>query len=330
MKWQQFKALWDNLKPQQQRMIVGLGLVTVLAGGALVYWGQRPNYGILYSDLSATDAGQIVEYLRSQRQPYQLAAGGGTIEVDQGQVYALRLALAQEGLPKGTSGVGFEIFDKSALPGSEFSNQVAYQRAVQGELDRTIGSLDEIKLARVHVVLPKTDLYSGPQGASASVMIETRGGQQLSGQEIDGIVHLVASAVQGLKPETITLIDAKGAILSEAAPAKGTRLSASQRKASQEYEEELRRALQVLLDQSLGEHNSIIQVQAELDFDEQTIHRQSVTPAKGPGSILAEEVSRETYAGNPSAGAATAGVSPNINVPGTGLGSGAAGTYTNQ
>jgi flagellar M-ring protein FliF len=315
----------------QQRLTVALAGALAVAGViGLVFWSGRPSFSVLYSDLSQQDAGAIVEYLKTKRTPYRISAGGSAVEVDQAQVYPLRLSLAQEGIPKSSGGVGFEIFDKTGLPGSEFSNQVSYQRALQGELERTIGSLEKVRSARVHIVLPKRDLYNGEQKASASIVVDTKGGQALSPREVEGIVRLTASAVQDLDPAAVTLVDAEGRILNGAGAGGGGALTREQMEARQEYEAALQRQLQTMLDRSLGENTSVVQVKAELDFSQQHLKTQSVAPSAAEGSLIEEKVSEEQYAGGGGAGAAAAGVSSNIQA-GLGAGTqGGAGTYKSR
>ncbi len=325
---QRLKELWENLAPQQQRMLVVLALVTVAAFIGLIYWEQRPNFAVLYSDLATPDAGEIVDYLRTHGYKYRLGAGGTLIEVDQGQKYALRLALAQEGLPKGSSGVGFEIFDGAGLPGSERMTRVKYQRALQGELERTITSLDTVRLSRVHVVLPEHSLYGGEQMASASVMVDTEGAQRLNARVVEGITHLVASAVQGLAPAAVTLIDARGNILSDSGGSGGG-MTRKQVEASQEYERELQRKLQLMLDASLGKNMSIVQVQAELNFDEERLTSHLVKPSteEAAGGLLQDRKTEETYSGAASRPGGVAGISSNLGAVTSAGGAEAGGQY---
>lgn len=145
---EQLIKLWATLNSQQRRNVMLLAAVTGAALAGLVVWSGRANYAALYGDLSTEDSVAIVDYLRSNNINYRLAAGGNLIQVDRSRLYDLRLQLAQEGLPRGGGGVGFEIFDRTGLPGTEFSNNVNYQRALQGELARTIASLQTVRSAR--------------------------------------------------------------------------------------------------------------------------------------------------------------------------------------
>ncbi|HEY3398261.1 MAG TPA: flagellar basal-body MS-ring/collar protein FliF [Armatimonadota bacterium] len=326
----QLKETWAKLNPRQRTILIVFAALTVVASVVLVSWGQRADYRVLYTELSPQDAGAVTDFLQSKGCKYRLGQGGAAVEVDAGQVYSLRNSLAQAGLPRGAGGIGFELFDKSGLPGSEFSNQVSYQRALQGELERTISGLDKVHGARVHLVLAKNDLYGAEQQASASVMVDTGSREQLSSQEVDGIVNLVAGAVQGLKPQTVSLVDAQGRILNDASNAGGAKLSLSQMETRRDYERNLQQAIQGLLDRSLGENQAVVQVQADLDFDEQRIKSNSVLPTAGRGSVTEEKINQEKYSGGAGPRAGVAGVSANLTPGGTANAAGGSGAYTNR
>jgi len=331
MALQQLLELWGKFSAQQRRTLVLLMLLSAGAIAGLVYWAQRPDYTVLYRDLAVEDAGEIVDYLRTHGYKYRLGAGGTMIEVDRADKYALRLSLAQEGLPKAMAGEGFSLFDKGRLPGSEFANQVSYQRALQGELERTINSLDKIQMSRVHIVLPRYDLYGGRQKASASVMVVTKGNQQLNSREVEGIVYLVAGAVEGLSPQAITVIDGAGNILNETGSGEGLMLTRKQIEARQAYEKELRHELQQLLDSSLGQNMSVVEVHAELDFDKEELTSHTLQPssAQGERGLLQERETDEQYRGAPPRVGGVAGISGNIQAPVIGN-TPAGGEYTSK
>jgi len=190
-------------------------LASVTTFGSLIYWNSTPDYQILFSNLAQEDAGEMVAKLKEKKIPFQLSPNGTSISVPKEAVYDVRLALAAEGLPKG-GGVGFEVFDRTSLGVTDFVQKLNYQRAMQGELARTIKQIKEVEQARVHIVTPKESLFVEEQKKpTASVFLKTRTGKNLSASQVEGIVHLVASAIEGLEPNHITVIDTSGRILSK-------------------------------------------------------------------------------------------------------------------
>lgn len=306
---EQLSKLWSTLDSQQRRNLLLLGGVTLAALVALTIWSGRANYGLLYSSLPPEEAGAIVEYLQTNNINYRLAQGGGTIQVDRGRIYELRLLLAQKGLPTGGAGVGFELFDKGGLPGTEFSNNINYQRALQGELARSITSLTTVRTARVHLVLPQYDLYSGEQPASAAVIIDTAG-YRLSREHTQAISYLVSSAVKQLEPSQVTVINAHGDILSSPQSQEGPGgLTHQQLAAKRDYEQTLEGRLQHMLDQTVGPHNSIVQVQVSLNFDTEHTRSAIVEPVEGLGSVVSEKLTEEEYSGSTPMASGIAGIS---------------------
>ena len=170
----------------------------------------------IYTDLSIDDSAKIVAELDKQGVPYELRANGTQIMVPSDQMLRLRLSLAQAGLPSGGSMVGYEIFDRSETMGtSSFVMNINMLRALEGELSRTIASISEVESARVHLVIPKPELFSrDKQEPTASVVLKLRGVSELNKEQIAAVTHLVATAVPGLKPSKITLVDNKGHMLS--------------------------------------------------------------------------------------------------------------------
>jgi len=167
-------------------------LLAVIGFGSLIFWNSQPDYQVLFSNLSPEDAGEMANRLKEKKIPFQLTQGGTTLLVPRDRVYDLRLSLAAEGLPKG-GGVGFEVFDRTNLGITDFVQKLNYQRALQGELCRTIKQIKEIEQVRVHVVTPKESLFIEEQKKpTASVFLKTRSGTTLSPPQVEGIVHLVA------------------------------------------------------------------------------------------------------------------------------------------
>ena len=184
----------------QGQKVAAMVLLTVTIGSiiAMSFWIRTPDLQLLYANLSEQDASAIVDNLKTQKIPYELSNQGRTIRVPADQVHEIRLQMASEGLPEG-SDVGLEIFDKTALGMTDFIQKLNYQRALQGELGRTIKTLDAVDHARVHLVIPKETLFVRERSkGKASVTIKTKAGKSLSERQVQGIVHLVSSSVEGI------------------------------------------------------------------------------------------------------------------------------------
>ncbi|OGP72443.1 MAG: flagellar M-ring protein FliF [Deltaproteobacteria bacterium RBG_13_60_28] len=268
--------------PGVQRMLVVAGI----GGGilALVFWGfigVSSDYGVLFSNLAQDDAAAITGKLKGKKVAYRLEGGGGTILVPRSEVYELRLYLASEGMPRG-GGVGFELFDRQGLGTTDFVQRLNYQRALQGELARTISGIPEVAEARVHIVTPKESLFVEDQKkATAAVAVKLRQGRGLSPAQIDGIVNLVSSAVPDLHPSQVTVVDLNGRILSKPQDVLTPGgLSTAQMTFQRQAEESLERKVQSLFDQILGSRKSIVRVSADLDFQKIDIREESFTPNK--------------------------------------------------
>jgi flagellar M-ring protein FliF len=193
-----FSQIWKGftaLEPSRRLSILVIAAITVIGIAGMVYWTNSSEYRVLFSNLGTEDAGNIVARLQEKKIPYKLSATGDSILVPSEKISELRLELASSGLPQG-GGVGFEIFDTKSLGATEFVQQLNYQRALQGELSRTINGLDEIQHSRVHLVIPKKSLFVEDQKKpTASVILKLKSGKTLRSPQIEGIVHLVASSV---------------------------------------------------------------------------------------------------------------------------------------
>lgn len=262
---------------------VGKKFMVLLLAGAVsgaVYALSLPLRGLdqapLYAKLSPVDAAQVVEKLRNDSIPYHLTNGGRTVNVPSKMVDELRLKLSQEGLPKG-EGEGLEILDKSPLGMSDFSQKVGYQRAIQGELARTIGALDNVQSARVHLVFPEESPFLDSQdGARASVMLNLRAGATIDQRQLSGIVHLVSGAVKELKPENVSVLDSQGRLLAggrsqDGVYSHGNELLDLQRDAERYLEEKATS----LLDGFLGPGKAIVRTRVEMS--DRVIHEKTET-----------------------------------------------------
>ncbi len=289
---------WSQLNVQQKAAIIFTGIILAVGIAAAVQVAGTPKYTQLYGNLTNEDASAVVQKLKDLKIKYRLADGGSTIEVPENNVDDLRLTLAGEGIPQGGN-VGFELFDKPHIGQSEFSEHLNFQRALQGELARTIGQLDSVRSARVHLVMPVNRVFvTDTTIPSASVVLNLHSSAP-SSREVKAIIHLVASAVQGLEPERVTVVDTKGVLLSdrpELASGGASAVLESQRT----MEREMEARLQDLLDRMLGENKAMVRTSITLSRQSRTITRETFTPVRdgsGQGVLESEHRTREAYNG---------------------------------
>jgi len=204
----------QTLRDMPVRNKVILLAVLAVAAGSLIFgltWIQKSDYQVLYSNLSEEDAGQIVQKLQEQKIPYR--AAGGSVMVPSDRVYDLRLQLASQGIPQG-GGIGFELFDKTTFTTTDFVQKLNYRRALQGELSRTVRALAEVEQCRIHLAVPEKSLFQRDDDRpKASVLVKLRPGRRLSQGQVQGIVHLVSSSVEGLQPRDVAVVDQQGEML---------------------------------------------------------------------------------------------------------------------
>lgn len=250
-------------------LLLGAGLAVVAVALAALLWLREGPWVPLFASLTAEDAGAIVSQLRAAKVPYRVGPGGSEILVPADQVHELRLRLAMQGLPLG-GGVGFELFDRSSLGASDFVQRLNYQRALQGELARTIAQLRGIIRARVHLAVGPPSLFEErPRATAASVVLTLARGASLTADQVRGIVHLVAASVEGLTPERVTVMDTTGRVLAvgsgdlAAAP-----LSPRQLETKAAVEEALERRVQSLLDAVLGPGQAVTRVSAQVNLQQ--------------------------------------------------------------
>jgi len=254
-------------------------LLSIVGFGFLIFWNSQPDFQVLFSNLAPDDTGEMVNKLKEKKIPFRLSHSGTTLLVPKDQVYDIRLSFAAEGLPKG-GGVGFEVFDRTNLGITDFVQKLNYQRALQGELSRTIRQIKEIEQARVHIVTPKESLFIGEQKKpTASVFIKTRSGMTLGPPQVEGIVHLVASAVEGLDPGNITVVDTSGKILSKRSDSTLVgQLTTTQLEYQKNSEEGLKKKVQGMLEGVLGPNKAIARVSMDIDFQQVDITEERYEP----------------------------------------------------
>jgi flagellar M-ring protein FliF len=280
---QQFLSYWKKQSTGKQITMAVLILSMLILTPVLVNWANTPSYSVAYTGLSETDAAQIVQKLDDNSIKYQLKSSG-TIEVPSDQVYTTRLLMAREGLPQ-SSTVGYELFSGTSMLGmTEFSQKVNYQRAIEGELERTIGSIEAVKAVRVHLVIPEKSLLSSAQSlATASVTMQVNLGSVLDAAQVRAITHLVASSVEGLKPENVVVVDSAGTLLAAGTGSESDMsltVNGDQRAIEKSYALEVQKRVQAILDKILGPNRSVVQATVEMDWTQREVTSNTFSPTE--------------------------------------------------
>jgi flagellar M-ring protein FliF len=260
-------------------LIIAVAILAAVVAG-LVMWSRQPDYRVLFSNLSDRDGGAIVTALQQGNIPYKLSDGGGAILVPAEQVHETRLRLASQGLPKSGS-VGFELMDSQKFGISQFAEQVNYQRALEGELERTIGSISSVKTARVHLAIPKPTVFVREKELpTASVMVDLYPGRVLDEGQVSAIAHMVASGVPDMPVRNVTIVDQDGNLLTQPGVSNG--LDASQLKYVQQIEHNTQKRIDAILAPLFGAGNAHAQVSADIDFSKMEQSSESYGPNGNP------------------------------------------------
>lgn len=296
-----------NDLPLSRKIGMALALAaTVAVFVGLSLWAGAPNYRVLFSNLSEKDGGAVIATLQQMNVPYKTEAGG-SILVPSDQVYDLRFKLASQGLPKGGA-VGFELLDAPKFGMTQFQEQVAYQRALEGELARTIQALSAVETARVHLAIPKPSVFvRDQQKPSASVMVDLYSGRGLEPGQVSSIVHLVSSSVPELNPGNVTVVDQAGNLLTAKNPSSTLQgLNANQMDYLREMEAYYAKRIESIIAPIVGEGNVRSEVRADLDFSESESTSESFKPNPTPETQSIRSLQSVTDinggAGNPAGG----------------------------
>ncbi|WP_392431147.1 flagellar basal-body MS-ring/collar protein FliF [Yersinia sp. HM-2024] len=287
--------------PKIPLLIAAAAAVAIIV--ALMLWAKSPDYRVLYSNLNDRDGGDIVTQLTQLNIPYRFADNGGALLIPADKVHETRLRLAQQGLPKGGT-VGFELLDQEKFGISQFSEQVNYQRALEGELARTIGTLGPVLNVRVHLAMPKPSLFVREQKSpTASVTLALQPGRALDDGQINAIVYMVSSSVAGLPPANVTVVDQTGRLLTQSDSA-GRDLNAAQLKFTNEVENRFQRRIETILAPMVGNGNVHAQVTAQVDFAsrEQTDEEYKPNQAANQGAVRSQQVSTSEQLGGTNVG----------------------------
>jgi len=311
---QQIFRIFTELSTAQKVVSVSVVTAAVIGMFMLGSGGGQTDYAVLYTSLSEDDAADVVAKLKEMRVPYEITMNGTAIKVPAEKVLDTRLSLAGEGLPRG-GGVGFEIFDRTNLGTTDFVQKLNYQRALQGELARTIRQFQQVKEARVHIATPKDSVFVEDQKPpTASVSLKLRGGARLNKKQIQAIVNLVACSVTGLTEENITVVDTAGRLLFRKSGDEESMLSATQFEYQLRLERRLRDKLETMFGEIVGPGKVIARVSSELEFDrvdtveevydpegqvvrsEQLVNEESLAPGQEPKGIPGVKGELATFA----------------------------------
>lgn len=304
--------------PSQQKLglIVAVAATVALLSG-LWMWGQTPDYRVLYANLSEKDGGEVIESLQQQNVPYKFSEGG-TLMVPSDKVHELRLSLAAKGLPQGGT-VGFELMENQKFGTSQFLEQINYQRALEGELARSVQSLAAVANARVHLAIPKPTVFvKEKQKPSASVILSLRAGRSLDEGQVNAIVNLISSSVPDMPSRNVTVVDQTGTLLSIARDGSGQLLDATQLKYVRQIEQDYVKRIEDILSPITGVQNIRAQVNANLDFSVSEQTSESYKPNQPPNEAAVRSMqSTETMDGIKTQGGVPGALSNQPPVPAT-------------
>jgi len=301
------KRLLDSLTWKQIASILVAAMAVIASLAALSHWNQERDFRPLYSSLSPEDAAAVLAKVRESGSEFRLSEGGASVLVPSSKVAELRLQLAAAGVPK-SGRIGYELFDKTSFGASDFAEQVNYHRALEGELERSVISISAVEQARIHITFPKESVFlETRQPAKASVLVKLRPGMLLSTQNVMAICQLTASAVEGLQPEAVSVVDMRGNLLNRARKASGSDDSEPS-EATLDYRQKIERDLlakiNTTLEPLLGANRFRATASVECDFTSGEQSEETFDPNK---SVMVTSQKTEDISG----------VSSALGVPGT-------------
>ncbi|NMB44870.1 MAG: flagellar M-ring protein FliF [Firmicutes bacterium] len=312
---QQVSDIWRGMDKPRRWLVLGLtgGVLLFLIFGIVRM--TSVDYVPVFTKMQTEDAAEVIEFLKDQGIPYQIGQQGSAVLVPQAKVHEVRMQLASEGVPRGGV-VGLELWDHTSLTETDFDRRIRLLRALQGELTRTLMGLEAIDNARVHIVLPENSLFIEAQNpATASVFLVLKQTHTLQENQIRGIAHLVASSVEGLLPENVTIIDNRGNVLSDRLTSTSGVVNSGQvlqqLEIERNYANAVERSIQAMLERVFGLGRVVVRVKASLDFNYEELREKRSEPVVGSkGVVISEETRSEMYRGT--GGGGVPGVTSNV------------------
>ena len=307
----QLAGIWKELGLNQKVTVMAAAFAVLAGLIAVLIWGGRTDYSLLYGNLDTAEAGRVTQALDSSSVQYKISQGGGAIYVPSSQVHQMRMQLATQGIPKG-EGIGYELLDKNTLGMSDFMQHANYNRAVQGELARTISKFNGIDSARVMIVSPENRLLIDPgRHATASVFLTMRRMSRPASETISAIQMLVANSIEGLSMNHVSVVDNTGNVLSvHDEDGSLIAVTSSRLRARQEIENYLTKKVETMLEKVVGTGNVVARVSADINTDSETITQEIYDPLKKAIKTENSNIERTSEpATNPGG---PAGITPNI------------------
>ncbi len=315
------RRIFSELTVAQRIGVGAAGIVVILAAVAFVSWVSTPSYTVLYSNIDDTQLAQVIDALEADSVPYKLEGGGSRVLVPKNRVYQVRASLASAGIQGAVVPKGYELLDSQGLSVSDFRQRVDYQRALEGELARTLAAMETVRSATVHLVMPEEALFAENQKpVQASVLIDPT--STVSQSDVDAITYLVSSSVEGLEPDQVTVATTDGQVLHAAGVEGPATVGNTRLRMTREFETTVADDVQAMLSNLLGPGRSSVVVRAVLDFDERSVESETYTPESAVA--LREQLIDETLSG---AGAAPVGT---VGVDGQPIATSGDGTYQYQ
>ena len=307
----QLAGIWKELGLNQKVTVMAAAFAVFGGLIAVLVWGGRTDYSLLYGNLDTAEAGRVTQALDSSSVQYKISQGGGAIYVPSSQVHQMRMQLATQGIPKG-EGIGYELLDKNTLGMSDFMQQANYNRAVQGELARTISKFNGIDSARVMIVSPENRLLIDPgRHPTASVFLTMRRMSRPASEAVSAIQMLVANSIEGLSVNHVSVVDNTGNVLSvHDEDGSLIAVTSSRLRARQEVENYLAKKVETMLEKVVGTGNVVARVSADINTDSETVTQEVYDPLnkviKTENSTIERTSEPATNPGGP------AGITPNI------------------
>ncbi|MFN8634018.1 MAG: flagellar basal-body MS-ring/collar protein FliF [Chloroflexota bacterium] len=317
------RGMWLNLSRNQRLTLGGIVIAAVVVVLAFVTMSRPAEFQVAFANLKDEDAAAIVTKLKDAKISYELAPQG-TIKVPAAQVQEVKLMIAASGVVKGGAGTGFEIFSQPHFGLTEFAEKINYQRALEGELGRSIGRIDAVDEARVHLTLPEQSLFvSQKKDPTAAAVVQMKSGRKLDEAQVQGIVQLIAGSVEGLKVDNVTVMDSTGNVLSRRDDNDPARKQNTRVDVQRQLEQRLTEDVKTMLMPLVGPDKAVVRVSADLDWDQYESNAETFSPSqKAPQVRSRREISESAAQGTAGAAGGVPGTNTNVpSYPASGTGS---------